>query len=74
MFIVPGKSNKLTTAVVGRRYASISDAAEYIDVHPVTIRKLITSGRITGFRSSTKLIRVDLNELDAMLAAGGGVS
>jgi excisionase family DNA binding protein len=73
LFIVPGKSNpkfiKPKPAVV-RRYVKIDDAAEYIDVHPVTIRKMITSGRIHGYRSGTRLLRVDLNELDAFLEDG----
>ena len=52
----------------GRRYARINDAAEYLDVHPVTIRTMIDDGKIRAYRSGQRLIRVDLNELDAMLA------
>jgi excisionase family DNA binding protein len=54
----------------GRRYASIPDAAEYLDVHPITIRNMIADRRIHGYRSGPRLIRVDLNEIDAVMAGG----
>ena len=63
---------------VGRRYSKISDAATYLDVHPITIRQMLADGKIRAYRSGQRLIRIDLNELDAMLAgetengAGGG--
>lgn len=53
---------------VGRRYAKINDAAEYIDVNPITIRNMIADGRLRAYRSGQRLLRVDLNELDALLA------
>ena len=59
-----------------RRLESIPSAAEYVGVSTKTIRRWIHAGRVTGYRAGPKLIRVDLNELDAMLvqipAAGGG--
>ena len=59
-----------------RRLESIAGAAEYAGVHPRTIRRRIADGRLTGYRMGPRLIRVDLNELDAMLrpipAAGNG--
>ncbi len=58
------------------RLESISNAAEYLGVCTKTIRRWIAEGRLTGYRAGPKLIRVDLNELDAMLhripTAGGG--
>ena len=58
-----------------RRLESISNAAEYVDVSTKTIRRWVSAGLLTGFRAGTRLIRVDLNELDAMLrpipTAGG---
>ena len=57
-----------------RRYATQADAAEYLGVTPRTIRQMIADGRLTGYRSGTRLVRVDLNELDAaMVPFGGGV-
>lgn len=50
-----------------RRYVSINDAAEYVDAHHQTIRRWIAEGRITGYRLGPRMIRVDLDELDAMM-------
>jgi excisionase family DNA binding protein len=53
---------------VGRRYARINDAATYLDCNPETIRQLHRDGKISFYRSSQRLVRVDLNELDALMA------
>jgi excisionase family DNA binding protein len=53
------------------RFARINAAAGYLDVHPVTVRKLIEDGKIHGYRSGQRLLRVDLNEIDAYLAGEG---
>ncbi|OBB48413.1 excisionase family DNA-binding protein [Mycobacterium sp. 852002-51961_SCH5331710] len=59
-----------------RRYATVNDAADYIGVSDRTIRKMIVDGRLTGYRSGTRLVRVDLNEIDdsLMQSYGGAVS
>ncbi|MCT2076501.1 helix-turn-helix domain-containing protein [Dietzia cinnamea] len=59
------------------RPASIPAAAERYEVHPVTVRRWISEGRITGYRFGPRMIRVDLDELDALfrpMAAAGGAS
>lgn len=50
-----------------RRLESITVAAEYIDVSTKTIRRWISAGIVTGYRAGPRLIKVDLNDLDAML-------
>lgn len=50
-----------------RRLESIENAADYIGVSTKTVRRYIAAGRVTGYRTGPRLIRVDLNELDAML-------
>ena len=50
-----------------RRLDSIHNAAEYLGVSTKTIRRFIASGDLTGYRAGKKIIRVDLNEVDAML-------
>ena len=59
-----------------RRWASLSLGAEYLGVSEKTIRRLIASGQVNGYRIGTRLLRVDLNELDALASAipttGGG--
>ncbi|MDZ4234795.1 MAG: helix-turn-helix domain-containing protein [Dietzia sp.] len=57
-----------------RRLASLPEAAEQYGVSSRTLRRYISSGRITGYRFGPRMLRVDLNELNAMLrplAAGG---
>jgi excisionase family DNA binding protein len=49
-----------------KRLVRLSVAAEYADVHVDTIRRRIADGRLTGYRMGVKLLRVDLNEVDAL--------
>ena len=57
-----------------RRWASINDTAEHLDVTERTVRQMIADGRLTGYRLSPKFIRLDLDEVDAaMVPFGGGV-
>ncbi|RZL77428.1 MAG: DNA-binding protein [Rhodococcus sp. (in: high G+C Gram-positive bacteria)] len=50
-----------------RRLCSIPQAAEEYGVCSKTIRRYISAGRIVGYRMGPRLIRVDLDELDAIL-------
>ena len=61
-------------AVTGRRYRKIAEAAEYLDVTDRTIRQMIADGRLTGYRCGARLVRVDLNELDAAMQPFGGAA
>ena len=58
-----------TPSKADRRLESIPNAAEYIGVSTKTIRRYIAAGRAVGYRAGPRLIRVDLNDLDAMLRA-----
>lgn len=60
-----------------RRLVDIAAAADTYGVHPRTIRRRIADGTITGYRlAGSRVIRVDLEELDATLLQpiGGGVA
>lgn len=57
-----------------RRYVKIADAAEYLQVTDRTIRAMIADGRLTGYRSGSRLVRVDLNEIDAAMSPFGGAA
>ena len=50
-----------------RRLVGINHAAEYADVHPITIRRWVSAGRVPAYRAGPRLLKIDLNELDAML-------
>jgi excisionase family DNA binding protein len=56
------------TAHAGRRLMSIESAAEYLDCSTKTIRRRIASGDLRAYRlASSRVIRVDLAEVDRML-------
>ncbi|WP_373234897.1 excisionase family DNA-binding protein [Mycobacterium marinum] len=57
-----------------RKYGKINEAAEYLGVTARTIRQMIADGRITGYRSGTRLVRVDLNEIDDAMRPFGGAA
>jgi excisionase family DNA binding protein len=49
------------------RYAPLPQAADYAACSPRTIRRMIAAGLLTGYRLGPRLVRVDLNEVDALL-------
>ncbi|GAC86097.1 putative phage excisionase [Gordonia paraffinivorans NBRC 108238] len=55
-----------------RRWASLQEVAEYLGVTDRTIRQMIADGRLRGYRNGRKLIRIDLNEVDAAMRPMGG--
>jgi excisionase family DNA binding protein len=57
-----------------RNYAKNSEAAEYLGVTDRTVRQMISDGRLTGYRSGARLVRVDLNEIDAAMKPFGGAA
>lgn len=57
-----------------RRYITLSEAADYLSVTDRTVRQMIADGRLTGYRSGARLVRVDLNELDAAMKPFGGAA
>lgn len=55
-----------------RRHPSLAEAAEIAGVHKTTVRRWIVEGRIRAYRIGPRLIRVDADDLDAMLRPLGG--
>jgi excisionase family DNA binding protein len=62
----------LKTKTPQRRLASVSVAADEADVCTRTVRRWIASGRLKAYQVGPRLIKVDLNDLDAMLQPIGG--
>jgi len=60
------KINLAPPKTESRRWASLALGAEYIGVSEKTIRRMIASGQITGYRVGPRLIRIDLNEVDVL--------
>lgn len=63
-----------TISAPRRRYATQREAASYLGVTDRTIRNMIADGRLTGYRNGARVIRVDLNELDAAMQPFGGAA
>lgn len=51
-----------------RRWATKDQAAQHLGVHINTIDRWRAEGRIRTYHAGPRLVRFDLNELDAMLA------
>lgn len=49
------------------RYVNINDAAAYLSCAPKTVRRLISAGKLDAYRLGTRAIRVDREQLDALL-------
>lgn len=49
-----------------RQLGSIAQGAERADVSTRTIRRWIAQGLLTGYRVGPRLMKVDLNEVDAI--------
>jgi excisionase family DNA binding protein len=55
---------------VSRRYITVAEAAEHLQISEKTVRRLIADGDLTGYRiggSSHAPIRIDLDEIDEQL-------
>jgi excisionase family DNA binding protein len=50
-----------------RRWASVKDTAAYIGVTTRTMRQMVADGRLTQYRLGPRIVRFDLNEVDAAM-------
>lgn len=57
-----------------KHLVTIADAADYLAVTPLTIRRRIQAGELKAYRVGPRIVRVDLNEIDALLEPVGGVA
>jgi len=57
-----------------RAVVSIADAADYLGVTTRTIRQMIADGRLLGYRSGSRLVRLRLDEIDAAMQPYGGAA
>lgn len=57
-----------TATRIHSRYISLESAAQIWGISARTLRRRISDGTITGYRvPGTRAVRVDLNELDALM-------
>jgi excisionase family DNA binding protein len=68
----------VTTNLASHQLITIAEVAERFRVHPRTVRRRIAEGALTAYRVGPHLIRLDADEVDALLrpipAAGAGVA
>jgi excisionase family DNA binding protein len=57
-----------------RRWISQQEAAEHLGVTTRTIRQMVVDGRLRAYKSGSRLIRLDLNEIDAAMQPFGGAA
>lgn len=71
---MPQKSALLESRPNSRRWASIQETAAYLNVTTRTVRQMIADGRLCGYRNGGRLVRLDLNEVDAAMKPFGGAA
>ena len=57
-----------------KRLTSLANAAEYADLSQRTIRRYVAAGRLRAYRVGPRLLKVDLDDLDALLTPVGGAA
>ncbi|WP_245830415.1 excisionase family DNA-binding protein [Mycobacterium numidiamassiliense] len=53
-------------------FVSISDAAAYLAVDPMTVRNMLKDGRLRAWTLGPRVVRIKLSDLDAALQPYGG--
>jgi excisionase family DNA binding protein len=48
-------------------FATIADASREFRVSERTVRRWISAGRLTAYRTGPRLVRIDMNEMDDLL-------
>jgi excisionase family DNA binding protein len=57
-----------------RRWASLKQAAHYLGTTDRSVRNYVASGKFRAYRLTSRLVRVDLNEIDAAMQPFGGAA
>ena len=60
--------------VLRHRYVTILQAAEYLGVTDRTVRQIIADGRLRGYRSGRRVVRLRVDEIDAAMQPFGGAA
>jgi excisionase family DNA binding protein len=55
----------------GRRYATIKETAAYMRINERTVRLMIDDGRLRAYRFGPRIVRLNLDEIDDVMAGGG---
>jgi excisionase family DNA binding protein len=58
-----------------RRWATLQATADYLGVTKRTVRQMVDDGRLNAYRNGSRLVRLDLDEVDAaMTPVHGGAA
>jgi excisionase family DNA binding protein len=56
------------------RYITIKQAAQYLGLTDRTVRQMIADGRLAGYRSGARLVRLRVDEIDSVMQPFGGAA
>ena len=59
--------DRLSAVNGGRRWASTKQVAEYLGIIERTVRLMVADGRLTAYYLGSRIVRFDLNEVDAAM-------
>jgi excisionase family DNA binding protein len=62
----------ITTTHSDRRWATITEVAEYLGITIRTVHAMMNDGRLIGYHCGPRFTRLDLNEVDAALVPRSG--
>ncbi|MDA2891267.1 excisionase family DNA-binding protein [Mycolicibacterium sp. BiH015] len=62
------------SAAQHRRWASIPEVAGHIGTSQRTVRRMIADGRLRAYQCGPRILRLDLNEIDAAMKPFGGAA
>jgi excisionase family DNA binding protein len=54
----------------GRRWATVKETATYLRLNERTVRLMVEDGRLTQYYLGPRVVRIDLNEVDAAMRPG----
>lgn len=57
-----------------RRWVTLQETADYLGVTKRTVREMVADGRLIAYRCGSRLVRLDLNEVDAAMQPFGGAA
>jgi excisionase family DNA binding protein len=68
---MPSAKNKPARHLNGPRWATPDEVAAYLGITTRTVREMENDGRLRAYRGfGNRMLRFDLNEIDASLAGG----
>lgn len=59
---------------IGRRWVTKAEVAQHLHVSSRTVERMVDRGELTTYIVSERLVRFDLDEVDAMISGTAGVA